>query len=73
MQDIRKLFVLTVLLLAVSVLAFGQTTAAITGQITDPQNAPIANASITARDLDRGTVWPTQSNSDGVYNLPTLP
>jgi hypothetical protein len=48
-------------------------TAAITGIITDPQNAPIANASVAVRDLDHGTVWPTQSNSDGVYNLPTLP
>ncbi|MGA2435175.1 MAG: carboxypeptidase-like regulatory domain-containing protein [Bryobacteraceae bacterium] len=46
---------------------------AIAGSITDPQNAPIANAAVAVRDIERGTVWPTQTDSDGVYVLPSLP
>ena len=55
-------------------LAWGQqVTAAITGIVTDPSGAPVAGAAVTAKDVDRGTVWPTQTNTDGAYNLPRLP
>jgi len=50
-----------------------QATASITGLITDPSGAPIANANVTARDADRGTTWPTHTNSEGLYSFPTLP
>ena len=50
-----------------------QVTAAITGSVTDPTGAPIANAAITAKDMDRGTAWTTTTNADGVYNLPRVP
>jgi hypothetical protein len=50
-----------------------ETTANITGRITDPSGAAVANAKVTARDADRGTVFSTQSNTDGVYNLSRLP
>jgi len=50
-----------------------QVTAAVTGKITDPSGASIAGAHITAIDVERGTVWPTVSNADGIYNLPRLP
>jgi hypothetical protein len=50
-----------------------QVTAAIIGTVTDPTGAPMAEASVTAKDLDRGVVWPTTSNGEGVYNLPRLP
>src|ERR1039457_1434614 len=54
--------------------AFGQqATASITGLVTDPSGAPIANANVTARDADRGTTWPTHTNSEGLYSFPTLP
>jgi len=53
---------------------FGQqVTAAITGVVTDPSGAPIANATVTAKDTQRGTVFTTQTNQAGVYNLPRLP
>ncbi len=62
------------LLLAAMAPAWGQqVTAAITGKITDPSGASVVEAKVTATDIDRGTVWPTVTNADGVYNLPRLP
>ncbi len=78
MQGIRKFHLLALCLLAVCLiapqLAWGQeATGAITGQITDPSGAPIAAASVSAKDVDRGVVSTTQTNSSGIYNLPRLP
>ncbi|MBV9088273.1 MAG: TonB-dependent receptor, partial [Acidobacteriaceae bacterium] len=54
--------------------AWGQeVTAVITGSVTDPSGAPVANANVTARDLDRGTTWPTVTNDSGIYNIPRVP
>lgn len=50
-----------------------QVTATINGTVTDPAGKVVANANVTATDLDRGTVWPTRTNSNGFYNLPRLP
>jgi hypothetical protein len=50
-----------------------QVTAAITGVVTDPSGAPIANASVTAKDTQRGTTSTTQTNDAGAYNLPRVP
>ena len=48
-------------------------TAAITGQVTDPSGGVLAGARVTAKDLDRGSVWNTDTNSGGYYNLPRVP
>ena len=62
------------LLLAGSLVAPAQeVTAAINGLITDPSGAAVPNAKVTAKDLDRGTPWPTTTNSDGFYSFPRLP
>ncbi|MGI8992454.1 MAG: TonB-dependent receptor domain-containing protein [Bryobacteraceae bacterium] len=54
--------------------AFGQgVTGAITGVITDPQEAVIAGAIVTARNVATGLTTQSTSNSSGVYNLPSLP
>src|SRR5580658_9708759 len=50
-----------------------QVTAAITGRVTDASGAVVPGANVIATDKDRGTEWPTTTNSDGVYNLPRLP
>jgi len=50
-----------------------EVTAAITGKIMDPSGAAVANASVTAKDADRGSAWKTQSNDEGAYSLPRLP
>ncbi|MGA7239613.1 MAG: carboxypeptidase regulatory-like domain-containing protein, partial [Bryobacteraceae bacterium] len=49
------------------------TSANITGRITDPSGAAVAGAKVTATDADRGTVFRTQTNTDGIYNLSRLP
>ena len=55
-------------------LASGQeVTAAVVGTVTDPSGSAIKNATVTATDADRGTVWTTQTNDAGAYTLPRLP
>jgi len=46
---------------------------AITGKVSDPSGASVAGAQVTAKDVDRGTVFRTKTNTEGVYNLPRLP
>lgn len=61
--------------ISVFILAFAATTAVfgqavsgnITGTIQDASGAVLPNANITITDLDRGTVFRTQSNQDGNY------
>jgi hypothetical protein len=55
------------------VVAAQEITATITGAVLDPSGAAIAGAKVTAKDLDRGTVWPTTTNGSGFYNCPRLP
>ena len=50
-----------------------EVTAAINGVVTDPSGAAVAGAKVTAKDLDRGSVFPTQTDGSGFYNLPRLP
>ena len=50
-----------------------QVTAAITGKVTAPSDAPIVGAKIEAKDIARGTVWTTESNLEGFYSLPRVP
>src|SRR5438045_3022460 len=46
---------------------------AITGKVTDPSGAAVPNAEVTATDTQRGTVYPTVTNTDGNYNLARVP
>ncbi len=50
-----------------------EVTATINGTITDPSGRVVANAEVTATDLDRNTVWPAKTNSQGFFNLSRLP
>ncbi len=55
-------------------IALGQDISAkITGTVTDASGAVISGATVTARDTSRGTAYPTQTNSAGVYYLSPLP
>ncbi len=49
-----------------------EVTGAITGKVTDPSGAAIVGASVTAKDVDRGTVSRTQTNEAGIYTLARL-
>ncbi len=50
-----------------------EVSAELTGRVTDPTGSAIAKANVTARDLDRGTTWPTTTNDDGIYTFPRIP
>ncbi|HXZ32417.1 MAG TPA: carboxypeptidase regulatory-like domain-containing protein [Terriglobales bacterium] len=50
-----------------------EVTASITGTVLDPSGAPIKGAQITAKDVDRGTMWTTQTNDAGVFNVLRVP
>jgi hypothetical protein len=45
----------------------------ITGTISDPAGALVANAAVEARHVETGTVYQTQSTSTGNYTIPQLP
>ncbi|MDQ2944411.1 MAG: TonB-dependent receptor [Acidobacteriota bacterium] len=54
--------------------AIGQeVSAGITGRVTDPTGSAIVNATVVAKDLDRGTEWPTKTNEEGIYAFPRVP
>src|ERR1700758_1890847 len=42
------------------------------GTVTDPSGAAIANATITVKDVSKGTVVTATSNASGDYNVPHL-
>ncbi|HEY3936554.1 MAG TPA: TonB-dependent receptor [Bryobacteraceae bacterium] len=50
-----------------------EVTAGLNGVVTDPSGAAVAGAKVTAKDLDRGSVFPTTTNGDGFYSLPRIP
>jgi hypothetical protein len=50
-----------------------EVSAGITGRVTDPSGGVIVGAKVAAKDLDRGTDWPTTTNVDGIYAFPRVP
>lgn len=48
-----------------AVSAFGQTSGAILGQVTDPSGAAIANSKITVKNLENGFTNTATSDTDG--------
>jgi hypothetical protein len=70
-----KRFAAVLLLLLAFTLAVSaqESSAAITGKITDPSGAAISSATITAKDADRATVWTTKTNEEGIYHFARLP
>jgi len=63
-----------VCLCAVSVAAFAQSDrGTITGTISDPAGAVIANAMVEARNVDTGTVYQGGSSGTGNYTLAQMP
>src|SRR4029077_12070929 len=59
--------------LSLSLAAFGQDTASITGTVTDQSGAAVANAQVTVSSLDRGINRPTTTNESGDYLVAALP
>ncbi len=50
-----------------------EVSAGMTGRITDPTGAAVASATVSAKDANRGTVWPTATNGEGIYAFPRIP
>ncbi len=53
--------------------AFGQTTATITGVVSDPSGAPLIGSRITAKSADTGALRATSTLANGRYAFPNLP
>src|ERR1041385_2471190 len=50
-----------------------EVTGSIVGTVLDPNGAAVSGATITARDLDRGTVLTTSTNDEGAFNISGVP
>src|SRR5205807_10508482 len=50
-----------------------EVTATITGTVVDPSGAAIRGATVTAKDVERGTTLTTQTNETGAFSLTRVP
>ena len=73
MKATRLLPLLLAALLSCSVVAFGQTTATVSGTVIDEKGAVIPNASVTARNTERNLSRTVQTGSEGTYRFENLP
>jgi len=60
-------------LLSANVTLGQDVTATVTGTVTDQQGAPIVGASVTAKSVERGTIFKDVSNEAGIYRITQLP
>ncbi len=60
-------------LLLLPALALAQSSSTITGRVIDQSQAPVPNAKVVALAVETGVAYPTKTNGDGYYNLPSLP
>src|SRR5438105_1068297 len=63
----------TVVVLASLASAQSAASATITGRVTDPQGAVVANTNVTATNTATGITRRAQTTSDGLYTIPNLP
>src|SRR5579862_1415963 len=61
------------LCLMFSAAAFGQSTGAIQGTVTDPSGAAVPNASVSVKDPSHGVDRTQATDSAGIYYIPSLP
>jgi Carboxypeptidase regulatory-like domain/TonB dependent receptor-like, beta-barrel len=52
---------------------FAQDRGTLTGTVSDPAGAVVANAAVEARNLETGVVYPTATTAAGNYTIPQLP
>ena len=50
-----------------------ETSAGITGRVTDASGGAVSGATVVAKDQQRGTSWPTRTNEEGIYAFPRVP
>ncbi len=73
MKTKRWLTVAGLLCLSAWAASAQEVSAGITGRVSDPSGSAIVGATVTAKDQDRGTEWPTTTNEDGIYAFPRIP
>src|SRR6516162_6946495 len=67
-------FAVALCLFSLSIAVFGQAgTGTITGTISDPAGAVVANASVEVRNTDTNVPYPTVSTDTGAYTVLRLP
>jgi len=68
------IFVVFILALAWCIPSLGQVVkGSISGTVTDPQNAVVSGAQVTAKNVETGVVFTTTSDSAGLFRLNALP
>src|ERR1700685_2200811 len=71
-MNMRKAIVTFSMLILAATTAFAQSTATLSGSVTDPSGAQIPQAQITVRGLSTGVVRVVNSDSAGNYTVPSL-
>ena len=72
-KHIKAILHIVVLVFCSVLVSKAQTiTGSVNGTVTDPSGAVIANAKITATNVDTGITTLSTTNSDGIYNIPFL-
>ncbi len=71
-MKVASFFAFTTLLGACVLGAWGQSTASISGTVTDPSGAVIPNAQVTIHSLATGLDRIVSTDSDGLYAVPSL-
>ncbi|HEY3841234.1 MAG TPA: carboxypeptidase-like regulatory domain-containing protein [Bryobacteraceae bacterium] len=70
---VRLLRAFPLLLLLSAPLAFSQTTATLTGAVTDPSQAAVANVTVKVTNETTGVVSSSSTNADGLFVFQNLP
>src|ERR1043165_5035639 len=70
---LTSLLTFPLLSLSLSLNAFAQSTATVQGTVTDPKGAVIPNAKVTVRNQATGVERTAQTDSDGNYQVASLP
>src|ERR1700732_3361383 len=70
---ISQLLLLAILFVGTSVVAIGQSTAALNGTVTDTSGGAVPNAKVVATNQATGVASVTQTDAAGSYLIPALP
>ena len=65
--------IIAALVLTLQPLRGQDVTAAITGNVVDPSDHAITGATVSAKDINRGTVWTAKTNDVGSFTLSRVP
>ncbi len=69
----RHIFLLFLMLAAISSIAYAQSTATLQGSVTDPSGAFVSGAKVSVRNQGTGFERIVQTDSDGNYQVAALP